>query len=134
MMYIKGIGQEEMDWQVRKERLFPDGSRRSLDDSLDQFIGRLRELEDGMDPYAPRRNHATEEVFVRMQNGDWRDERDLALWNHWTSGGYLLNPDGEVPQKMPIRERFDSSSLIPVQKSPVHEFLKKGKGALSDDK
>ena len=94
----------------------------------------LRELEDGMDPHAPRRTHGAEEMFVRMETGDWRDERDLALWNHWQSGGYFVNPDGEVPQKMPIRERFDSSNLRPVKTTSLEELLKKGKGALNDDK
>ena len=125
---------KDRHWRGRKERLFPDGFKRSLDDSLDQLVGRLRELEDGMDPFAPRRDHAAEEFYVRMENGDWRDERDLALWNHWQSGGYFLNPDGEVSQKMPIRERFDSSNLIPVEMTSLEKFLKKGKGALSDDK
>jgi len=53
-----------------------------------------------MDPFAPRRNLAAEEIHIRMGSGEWRDERDMALWNHWECGGFRLYPNAEIPPKL----------------------------------
>jgi len=129
---------KDRHWQARKERLFPDGRIQiSPYDSLDQFIGRLRELEDGMDPHAPRRSHPAEEIFVKMSNGDWRDERDLALWHHWSTNAFFLDPDGDVPEKMPVTPQLGKILPLSEWSSMFADALlsnKKRREAKSDDK
>ena len=74
------------EWLARKGKLFPDGNfEQGLYEGLDEFIGRLRELEDGEDPFKGERRTLGEETVMAMSTVPggfpFRDERDHELWS-----------------------------------------------------
>lgn len=73
-------------WLARKGNLFPDGGfDQGLYEGSDEFIGRLRELEDGEDPFKDERRSLLEETVMAMSTVPggfpFRDERDRELWS-----------------------------------------------------
>tara|TARA_Y100001949_G_C15919450_1_gene300520 strand:- start:198 stop:524 length:327 start_codon:yes stop_codon:yes gene_type:complete len=76
----------DTEYHARKKKLFPDGVfEQGLYEGLDQFIGRLRELEDGKDPFKGKRRTLGEETVMAMSTvpgwASFRDERDRELWS-----------------------------------------------------
>jgi hypothetical protein len=90
--------------------LFPDGRiRKTLDHTPDQFVGRLRELEDGMDPFhSVRRNPIMDDwhyitqptISIGTPVDGWRDERDKELWILYTSKRFEDDPSFEELVKL----------------------------------
>ncbi len=72
-------------WRARRDKLFDDIIEQSEDESVDQFIGRIRELETGTDPHHDERRTLIEEATFSVSNPtvqpDFRDSQDAALWN-----------------------------------------------------
>tara|TARA_B110001454_G_scaffold215026_1_gene235752 strand:- start:909 stop:1394 length:486 start_codon:yes stop_codon:yes gene_type:complete len=89
-------------WRKRKNALFLDGLiKKTVGETPDQFVGRLRELEDGMDPFhSDRRNpimddwHYVTQPTISFQTpvDGWRDERDKELWVLYTNGRFKPLP------------------------------------------
>ncbi len=72
-------------WRARRDKLFDGIIEQSEDESVDQFIGRIRELETGTDPHHEKRRTLIEEATFSVSNPtvqpDFRDSQDAALWN-----------------------------------------------------
>ena len=73
-------------WRARREELFGDDIiEQSDEESVDEFIGRMRELETGSDPHHKERRALIEETTFGLSNPtlkpDFRDSQDAALWN-----------------------------------------------------
>ena len=97
----------DKEWLVRKGKLFPDGGfDQGLSEGLDEFIGRLRELEDGKDPFRDERQMLAEEAVMALSTTpgrpSFRDERDRELWNQ-----------RNVLWLMPSKRKFLHSPLVP---------------------
>jgi|GEM_PF-5180093 hypothetical protein len=72
-------------WRARRDELFDDGDiEQNEDESIDEFIGRLRELETGTDPHHEDRHTLLEETVFDMSvstpDRDFRDTQDASLW------------------------------------------------------
>ena len=72
-------------WRARREELFGDDIiEQSEDESVDQFIGRIRELETGTDPHHDERRTLIEETTFDLSmptlGHDFRDTQDARLW------------------------------------------------------
>jgi hypothetical protein len=72
-------------WRARREELFGDDIvEQSEDESIDQFIGRMRELETGTDPHHDKRRTLIEETISDLDmptvGHDFRDPQDATLW------------------------------------------------------
>ena len=96
----------DKEWLVRKGKLFPDGGfDQGLSEGLDEFIGRLRELEDGKDPFENERRPLAEEAITTMSTTpgrpSFRDERDRELWSQ-----------RNVIWLMPSKRKFLHSPLL----------------------
>ena len=93
---------KDRDWLDRKKRLFPEGIHLTPDlgISIDQFVGRLRTLEDGMDPHAGERRVYGADYWNQMLPEDdvWRDQRDKELWLKYQSGRFTFDLDS-LPTK-----------------------------------
>ena len=73
-------------WLARRKELFGDDIiEQSDEESVDEFIGRIRELETGSDPHHEKRRTLIEEATFGVSNPtlnpDFRDSQDAALWN-----------------------------------------------------
>jgi hypothetical protein len=73
-------------WLARRKELFGDDIiEQSDEESVDEFIGRIRELETGSDPHHEKRRTLIEEATFAVGNPtlelDFRDSQDAALWN-----------------------------------------------------
>jgi len=100
---------KDRDWLDRKKRLFPQGVDLTPDLglSVDQFVGRLRTLEDGMDPHAGERRLFGADHWNQLLPEDevWRDERDKELWRKYKSGAFTF----DFSSLPPARERSEDS-------------------------
>ena len=72
-------------WRARREELFGDDIiEQSDEESLDEFIGRMRELETGTDPHHDERHTLIEETISGLKlplgGHDFRDAQDAAVW------------------------------------------------------
>ena len=72
-------------WLTRREELFGDDSIEQGDEeSLDEFIGRMRELETGTDPHHNERHNLLEETISGLKQPigglHFRDTQDAAIW------------------------------------------------------
>lgn len=76
----------DKEWLARKKAVFGDTMLRKTNaDGVDEFIGHIREVEDGKDPHAgSRRTHVeemTRTLSMRPSPGiEFRDQRDRELW------------------------------------------------------
>jgi len=97
-------------WRKRRDMLFPDGRiKKTHDETPDQFVGRLRELEDGMDPFHPnRRNHIMDDwhyttqptISLETPVEGWRDERDQELWTLYTNRRFETDTSFQASLKL----------------------------------
>jgi hypothetical protein len=107
-MSIKDLSIDKTNsaWGKRKTKLFGAFIAKSNDESVDQFIGKLRELEDAKDPYADQRMPSEEETFAEVMSGKYglkfRDERDRELYYMFLSGILLNDPDQRMGGKIII--------------------------------
>ncbi|MDP7092507.1 MAG: hypothetical protein QF448_06880 [Candidatus Thalassarchaeaceae archaeon] len=71
-------------WRARRDKLFDGIIEQSEDESIDQFIGRMRELETGTDPHHDERRTLIEEITFDLSmptlGHDFRDTQDATLW------------------------------------------------------
>jgi hypothetical protein len=72
-------------WRARRTELFGDDLiEQSEEESVDEFVGRLRELETGTDPHHGERRSLIEETTFGLSmptvGHDFRDSKDAALW------------------------------------------------------
>lgn len=72
-------------WHARRTELFGDDLiEQDEEESVDEFIGRLRELETGTDPYHNERRSLIEETTFGLSmprvSRDFRDSKDATLW------------------------------------------------------
>jgi len=92
-------------WMNNLSKLF--GNKKivikNFEDGWDQFIGKLRKLEDGEDPFSKERMDKNEEALLSISRGMYgiafRDKRDEELYRLWNIG--MLN--------YPPSERFISN-------------------------
>ena len=76
----------DKEWLARKKAVFGDTMIRKTDaDGVDEFIGHLREVEDGKDPHAGERRTPAQEVIRTLSprpspGMEFRDQRDSELW------------------------------------------------------
>ena len=75
----------DKEWLARKKAVFGDTMIRKTDaDGIDEFIGHLREVEDGKDPHAGKRRTLAEETLLELSmrpppETKFRDNRDRQL-------------------------------------------------------
>ena len=76
----------DKEWRARKKAVFGDTMIRKTNvDGVDEFIGHLREVEDGKDPHAGSRRTLAEEMVQTLSTRpppgiEFRDQRDRELW------------------------------------------------------
>ena len=76
----------DKEWLARKKAVFGDTMIRKTDaDGIDEFIGHLREVEDGKDPHAGERQTPAEEMIHALSmrpppETKFRDTRDREWW------------------------------------------------------
>ncbi len=85
-------------WQKRFNKIFPNMlyPEKSFGESIDQFIGKLRQLEDGNDPHAKDRMPINVEYSLNAvydyYERPFRDQRDQQLWEEYSFGQLSLTP------------------------------------------
>ncbi|MBF84987.1 MAG: hypothetical protein CL489_11050 [Acidobacteria bacterium] len=78
----------DKEWFARKKAVFGDTLiQKTNADGMDEFIGHLREVEDGKDPHAGDRRTHGEEVGLAFSmrpppGTEFRDRRDRELWTN----------------------------------------------------
>ena len=100
----------DKEWLDRRGKLFPDGSfDQELHEGIDQFVSRLRKLEDGKDPFENERRSLAEETVTSMSTApgrpSFRDERDRELWSQ-----------RNVLWLMPSKRKYLRSPLLAEEK------------------
>ena len=107
----KGNRMSDKEWLARKGKLFANRDFiQEPFEGLDEYISRLRELEDGEDPFKDERRSLAEETVMTMSTApvgpSFRDERDRQLW----SQRHFL-------WLMPSKRKFLRSPLLTEEKS-----------------